>query len=62
MAPIPLLEAKKIALDVAKGLEYLHDKRIIHRDLKPQNLLLVGGVAKIADFGLAKNEVIEPLA
>ncbi|KAI5056017.1 hypothetical protein GOP47_0029538 [Adiantum capillus-veneris] len=47
-----------IAVDVAKGLAYLHEgceKRIIHLDIKPQNILLDDGfVAKVADFGLSR--------
>ncbi|XP_062208176.1 G-type lectin S-receptor-like serine/threonine-protein kinase LECRK1 [Phragmites australis] len=47
-----------IALDVARGLHYLHDEldsRVIHCDVKPQNILMdASGRAKIADFGLAK--------
>nr|XP_040249350.1 G-type lectin S-receptor-like serine/threonine-protein kinase LECRK4 [Aegilops tauschii subsp. strangulata] len=47
-----------IALDVARGLRYLHDEldcRVIHCDVKPQNILIdADGTAKIADFGLAK--------
>ncbi|MCO5564431.1 hypothetical protein L7F22_018092 [Adiantum nelumboides] len=47
-----------IALDVAKGLAYLHEgceKHIIHLDIKPQNILLDEGfVAKVADFGLSR--------
>jgi hypothetical protein len=47
-----------IALDVARGLHYLHDEldsRVIHCDVKPQNILMdAEGRAKIADFGLAK--------
>ena len=47
-----------IALDVARGLHYLHDEldsRVIHCDVKPQNILMdASGTAKIADFGLAK--------
>lgn len=47
-----------IALDVAKGLEYLHhfcDPPIIHGDVKPSNILLDADFnAKIGDFGLAK--------
>ncbi|KAK9292741.1 hypothetical protein L1049_020721 [Liquidambar formosana] len=45
-----------IALDVAKGIEYLHrcDPPIIHGDIKPSNILLDENFrAKIGDFGLA---------
>jgi formylglycine-generating enzyme required for sulfatase activity len=40
--------------DAARGIDYLNGRGIQHRDLKPQNLLLVGGGVKVADFGLAK--------
>ncbi|XP_040375889.1 G-type lectin S-receptor-like serine/threonine-protein kinase LECRK3 [Oryza brachyantha] len=47
-----------VALDVARGLHYLHDEldsRVIHCDVKPQNILMdAAGTAKISDFGLAK--------
>ena len=54
--------AKAIVRDIAQGLKYLHeldagnsqDKRYVHRDLKLLNVLQVGGVWKIADFGLSK--------
>ncbi|KAL4419356.1 hypothetical protein ABPG77_001583 [Micractinium sp. CCAP 211/92] len=46
---------KKIALDVARGLTYLHSRRIIHFDLKSPNILLArDGTAKISDVGMAK--------
>ncbi|XP_062232348.1 G-type lectin S-receptor-like serine/threonine-protein kinase LECRK4 [Phragmites australis] len=47
-----------IALDVARGLQYLHEEiegPMIHCDIKPENILIDSvGMAKIADFGLAK--------
>ena len=47
----------KIAIGIAKGLEYIHmshNSRIIHRDLKPVNILLDNDMeAKIKNFGLA---------
>ncbi|KAM4106063.1 hypothetical protein ACB094_04G039000 [Castanea mollissima] len=48
----------KIAVDIARGLEYLHrgcSTRILHFDIKPQNILLDEDFnPKISDFGLAK--------
>ncbi|XP_059650733.1 rust resistance kinase Lr10-like [Cornus florida] len=47
-----------IALDIAKGIEYLHqgcDQRILHFDIKPHNILLDHNFnPKVSDFGLAK--------
>nr|DAD46139.1 TPA_asm: hypothetical protein HUJ06_004369 [Nelumbo nucifera] len=58
--PLTWKERVIIALDVARGLEYLHiffaQQSFIHRDLKPSNILLGDGMrAKVADFGLVKN-------
>ncbi|PHT33405.1 hypothetical protein CQW23_25205 [Capsicum baccatum] len=48
----------KIALGIARGLEYLHrgcTTRILHFDIKPHNILLDEDFCpKISDFGLAK--------
>uniref|UniRef100_A0A0D3EJD1 non-specific serine/threonine protein kinase n=1 Tax=Oryza barthii TaxID=65489 RepID=A0A0D3EJD1_9ORYZ len=55
---IALESLQKIAIGVARGLEYLHrgcSTRIIHFDIKPNNILLDEDFCpKIADFGLAK--------
>ncbi|KAK9836553.1 hypothetical protein WJX74_003018 [Apatococcus lobatus] len=45
----------QIALDIARGLFYLHDKGIVHLDLKTPNILLdEHNNARIADIGLSK--------
>jgi serine/threonine protein kinase len=52
---LPLRKAIEIAEQIASGLASAHEKGITHRDLKPENILLTkAGLAKIADFGLAK--------
>jgi serine/threonine protein kinase len=53
---LDVLEACKIAFDVARALEYAHSKHILHCDLKPSNILIDEslGEAKVTDFGLAK--------
>jgi serine/threonine protein kinase len=56
-APLPVDRALAIATDVLRGLVYAHSKGIIHRDIKPANILITNeGVAKIADFGIARPE------
>ncbi|KAF7140889.1 hypothetical protein RHSIM_Rhsim06G0011000 [Rhododendron simsii] len=45
----------KVAIDVSKGMNYLHHNKIVHRDLKAANLLMdENDVVKVADFGVAK--------
>ena len=45
---------QKIALGIASGISYLHQRGIAHRDLKPPNVLLTEMLTvKLCDFGLA---------
>ncbi|MQM14668.1 hypothetical protein Taro_047602, partial [Colocasia esculenta] len=56
-------ERLQIALDISHGIEYLHEGAVppvVHRDLKSANILLDRLMrAKVADFGLSKEEVFD---
>ena len=51
---LPIEDALQIAREVADALGYSHSHGVIHRDIKPENILLVGGHAVVADFGIAR--------
>jgi serine/threonine protein kinase len=53
--PVPLPLQKQMALEIARGLQYLHTRGILHRDLKSANVLVnADNHAKLSDFGLSK--------
>ncbi|MEO7359121.1 MAG: serine/threonine-protein kinase [Gemmatimonadaceae bacterium] len=47
-------ESIRLLREIASALAYAHDRGVIHRDIKPENILLTDGVARVADFGVAK--------
>jgi TolB-like protein/tRNA A-37 threonylcarbamoyl transferase component Bud32/Tfp pilus assembly protein PilF len=53
-AQLPVEEAVRIAREVASALSYAHSHDVVHRDIKPENILLSGGEAVVADFGIAR--------
>ncbi len=51
---LPVEDAIQIALEVADALGHAHAMGVVHRDIKPENILLSGGHALVADFGIAR--------
>ena len=51
---LPLEDALQIAREVADALSYAHGRDVVHRDIKPENIMMSGGHAIVADFGIAR--------
>ncbi|MFD8820912.1 protein kinase [Streptomyces sp. NPDC059605] len=49
-----LVRILDLAVQAAHGLEHAHAQGLVHQDVKPANILVDAGVAKVADFGLAR--------
>jgi serine/threonine-protein kinase len=52
LSPSP--DAVALLAQTARGVDAAHRAGIVHRDLKPANILVADGVAKVADFGIAR--------
>ncbi len=51
---IPVDEMVRLTDEIAAALGYAHEQGIVHRDVKPENIMLSGGRAVVADFGIAR--------
>jgi serine/threonine-protein kinase len=51
---LSIREAVQIVREVAEALGHAHSHGLVHRDVKPQNVMMSGGHAIVADFGIAR--------
>jgi serine/threonine protein kinase len=54
-APVPPESGIALAMQMCRGLAYMHERGVVHRDIKPQNVLVTErNRVKIVDFGIAR--------
>ncbi len=52
---LPLREAKAVAAQVCRALDFAHRRGVVHRDLKPANIMVAAdGTVKLMDFGISR--------
>jgi serine/threonine-protein kinase len=51
---LPIDEALQITREIASALSHAHGQGVLHRDIKPENIMLSGGHARVADFGIGR--------
>jgi len=52
--PLSIEDALRVTREIASALGHAHQEGLVHRDIKPENVLILGGVAVVADFGIAR--------
>src|SRR2546422_5576867 len=51
---LSIVDAVRIASEIADALAYAHSRGVVHRDIKPENIMFSAGSAVVADFGIAR--------
>lgn len=52
---VPYKKAEPVLKKILRGIKFAHSQGFVHGDLKPANILMIGDVPKIADFGAARS-------